>query len=888
MATEQLSPMMQKYMETKQEYSDCILFYRLGDFYEMFFEDAKTASRELDLTLTGKSCGLVERAPMCGVPYHSSESYINRLVKKGYRVAICEQVEDPRTAKGLVKREVIRVVTPGTNMDDDTEEKGKNTFLVSICERGGAFGISAADVSTGDYYLTEEKDPVKLFDEVNKYAPPELIVSESFLHSGFDFEGLKQRFKTSITMQPDTAFDEESCRKFLMKHFKVNSLSGLGLDRFPVGTTAAGVLLKYLYDTQKRDMGYFTRINPYFPGTYMLLDQSTERNLELLETMRDKTRRGSLLGVLDRTKTAMGGRLLRRIIEQPLTDEERIRTRQRMVLAFTDNTLERDEIREYLSGILDLERLSARASYGTANPRDLIALRDSLSMLPAIKTVLANLEEPEIKNMLEGFDTLEDLSSLIDRAIKDEPPILVHEGGIIKDGYDSAVDEYRAAGTDGKKWLMELEESEKEKTGIKNLKIRFNSVFGYYIEVSNSFKDKVPADYVRKQTLVGSERYINEPLKQLEDKILGAEEKLFAREYELFTEIRKKVSDETLRIQRAAEMLSSLDVMTDLSYVGEKNNYVMPEITDDGFIDIREGRHPVVEQMTGQEMFIPNDTLLDNKKHCVAVITGPNMAGKSTYMRQTALIVLMAQIGSPVPAKSARIGLVDRIFTRVGASDDLSTGRSTFMVEMSEVANILRNATSKSLLILDEIGRGTSTYDGLSIAWAVVEHISSRRLLGARTLFATHYHELTELEGKIDNVNNYRVAVKEKGDEIIFLRKIMKGSADRSYGIQVAKLAGVPDLVTDRARELLSRLSENDITEKLSDLELAKGDPKAMKAERKKNAEAVPGQMTFFDAATDSDIVKELTEIDITSLTPMDAMNTLYRLQNEAMNRFRT
>ncbi len=888
MATEQLSPMMQKYMETKQEYSDCILFYRLGDFYEMFFEDAKTASRELDLTLTGKSCGLVERAPMCGVPYHSSESYINRLVKKGYRVAICEQVEDPRTAKGLVKREVIRVVTPGTNMDDDTEEKGKNTFLVSICERGGAFGISAADVSTGDYYLTEEKDQAKLFDEVNKYAPPELIVSESFLHSGFDFEGLKQRFKTSITMQPDAAFDEDSCRKFLMKHFKVNSLSGLGLDRFPVGTTAAGVLLKYLYDTQKRDMGYFTRINPYFPGTYMLLDQSTERNLELLETMRDKTRRGSLLGVLDRTKTAMGGRLLRRIIEQPLTDEERIRVRQRKVLAFTENTLERDEIREYLSGILDLERLSARASYGTANPRDLIALRDSLSMLPAIKTVLVNLEEPEIKNMLEGFDTLEDLSSLIDRAIKDEPPILVHEGGIIKDGYDSAVDEYRAAGTDGKKWLMELEESEKEKTGIKNLKIRFNSVFGYYIEVSNSFKDKVPADYVRKQTLVGSERYINEPLKQLEDKILGAEEKLFAREYELFTEIRKKVSDETLRIQRAAEMLSSLDVMTDLSYVGEKNNYVMPEITDDGFIDIREGRHPVVEQMTGQEMFIPNDTLLDNKKHCVAVITGPNMAGKSTYMRQTALIVLMAQIGSPVPAKSARIGLVDRIFTRVGASDDLSTGRSTFMVEMSEVANILRNATSKSLLILDEIGRGTSTYDGLSIAWAVVEHISSRRLLGARTLFATHYHELTELEGKIDNVNNYRVAVKEKGDEIIFLRKIMKGSADRSYGIQVAKLAGVPDLVTDRARELLSRLSENDITEKLSDLELAKGDPKAMKAERKKNAEAVPGQMTFFDAATDSDIVKELTEIDITSLTPMDAMNTLYRLQNEAMNRFRT
>lgn len=888
MATEQLSPMMQKYMETKQEYSDCILFYRLGDFYEMFFEDAKTASRELDLTLTGKSCGLVERAPMCGVPYHSSESYINRLVKKGYRVAICEQVEDPRTAKGLVKREVIRVVTPGTNMDDDTEEKGKNTFLVSICERGGAFGISAADVSTGDYYLTEEKDPVKLFNEVNKYAPPELIVSESFLHSGFDFEGLKQRFKTSITMQPDAAFDEDSCRKFLMKHFKVNSLSGLGLDRFPVGTTAAGVLLKYLYDTQKRDMGYFTRINPYFPGTYMLLDQSTERNLELLETLRDKTRRGSLLGVLDRTKTAMGGRLLRRIIEQPLTDEERIRVRQRKVLAFTENTLERDEIREYLSGILDLERLSARASYGTANPRDLIALRDSLSMLPAIKTVLVNLEEPEIKNMLEGFDTLEDLSSLIDRAIKDEPPILVHEGGIIKDGYDSAVDEYRAAGTDGKKWLMELEESEKEKTGIKNLKIRFNSVFGYYIEVSNSFKDKVPADYVRKQTLVGSERYINEPLKQLEDKILGAEEKLFAREYELFTEIRKKVSDETLRIQRAAEMLSSLDVMTDLSYVGEKNNYVMPEIADDGIIDIREGRHPVVEQMTGQEMFIPNDTLLDNKKHCVAVITGPNMAGKSTYMRQTALIVLMAQIGSPVPAKSARIGLVDRIFTRVGASDDLSTGRSTFMVEMSEVANILRNATSQSLLILDEIGRGTSTYDGLSIAWAVVEHISSRRLLGARTLFATHYHELTELEGKIDNVNNYRVAVKEKGDEIIFLRKIMKGSADRSYGIQVAKLAGVPDLVTDRARELLSRLSENDITEKLSDLELAKGDPKAMKAERKKNAEAVPGQMTFFDAATDSDIVKELTEIDITSLTPMDAMNTLYRLQNEAMNRFRT
>ncbi|MCR5304446.1 MAG: DNA mismatch repair protein MutS [Lachnospiraceae bacterium] len=879
--------MMQKYMETKQEYTDCILFYRLGDFYEMFFEDAKTVSRELDLTLTGKSCGLVERAPMCGVPYHSCESYINRLVKKGYKVAICEQVEDPRKAKGLVKREVIRVVTPGTNMDDDSGETGKNSFLLCVYDGGDSLGISAADVSTGDYYLTEEKDRSKIFDEINKYAPPELVLSESFLNSGFDIDLLRQRWGTSVTALPDTAFDPEGSRKLLMKHFKVNSLTGLGLDRFPNGTTAAGVLLKYLYDTQKRDMEYFTRIYPYSPGTYMLLDQSTERNLELIETMRDKTKKGSLLGVLDRTKTAMGGRLLRRVIEQPLVDADEIRIRQLKVKAFNENTLARDEIREYLSGILDLERLSARASYGTANPRDLISLRDSLSVLPAVKTVLQDVDSEPIKQMLDSFDDLSDLCSLIDSAIKDEPPILVHEGGIIKDGYDSAVDEYRAAGTDGRKWLMDLEESEKEKTGIKNLKIRYNSVFGYYIEVSNSFKDKVPQDYVRKQTLVGSERYINEPLKQLEDKILGAEEKMCDREYELFSNIRKAVSDETLRIQRAAEMLAKLDVMTDLSYVGEKNNYVMPDITDDGVIDIKDGRHPVVEQMTGQEMFIPNDTLLDNKKHCVAVITGPNMAGKSTYMRQTALIVLMAQIGSPVPAKHAKIGLVDRIFTRVGASDDLSTGRSTFMVEMSEVANILRNATSKSLLILDEIGRGTSTYDGLSIAWAVVEHISSKRILGARTLFATHYHELTELEGKIDNVNNYRVAVREKGDDIIFLRKIMKGSADRSYGIQVAKLAGVPDMVTDRAKELLSRLADNDITEKLEDIGSVNGDMKAGKAERKKNAEAIPGQMTFFDAATDSDIVKELTDIDITSLTPMDAMNTLYRLQNEALNRFK-
>lgn len=881
----ELTPMMQKYMETKEQYKDCILFYRLGDFYEMFFEDAVVASRELEIALTGKSCGLEERAPMCGIPYHAVEGYLTKLVSRGYKVAICEQVEDPKLAKGLVKREVIRVVTPGTNLNVQSLEASKNNYLMCIAYTSDGIGISAADVTTGDYYVTEVEDLRKLNDELMKYEPSEIICNEAFLVSGFDVADLKSRLHISVNALESHMFDDDGCRRILMKHFKVNTLIGLGIEEFPTGILAAGALLQYLYDTQKTDLEHFTHIYPYLTSKYMLLDSSTRRNLELTETLREKQKRGSLLWVLDKTKTAMGARLLRSCIEQPLIEKEEMEKRLDAIQELNQDSISRDEIREYLNPIYDLERLLSKVTYKTANPRDLIAFRNSLQMLPPIKTVLSAFQKEELTKIREQIDGLEDIYRLIEEAIIDEPPLSIREGGMIKDGFDETIDRLRSAKHDGKQWLAQLEEEDRERTGIKNLKIKYNKVFGYYFEVTNSYKDLVPEDYIRKQTLANAERYTTPRLKELEDTILNAEDKLQTLEYDVFCKIRDTIAQELVRIQNTAKAVAKLDVYASLSLVSERNHYVRPKLNEKGVIDIKDGRHPVVEQMITNDMFIANDTYLDNGSHCISIITGPNMAGKSTYMRQTALIVLMAQIGCFVPARSANIGIVDRIFTRVGASDDLASGQSTFMVEMNEVANILRNATSKSLLILDEIGRGTSTFDGLSIAWAVIEHISNRKLLGAKTLFATHYHELTELEGKMNNVNNYCIAVKECGDDIVFLRKIVKGGADKSYGIQVAKLAGVPDMVIDRAKEIVEQLSDNDITEKVQSIAIDnKGEGKVKK--QPKYDEVDLAQMSLFDTVTDEDVLKELMEIEVTTLTPLDALNTLYRLQNKLKNRW--
>ncbi|MCM1087838.1 MAG: DNA mismatch repair protein MutS [Muribaculaceae bacterium] len=879
----ELTPMMQQYVETKKEYPDCILFYRLGDFYEMFFEDAKTAARELEITLTGKSCGLDERAPMCGIPYHAVDGYLNKLVSRGYKVAICEQMEDPREAKGLVKREVIRIVTPGTNLSIQSMEDSRNNYIMCISYFPGKIGVSAADVTTGDYYLTEVEDLRTLQDEINKYAPSEIICNEAFMVSGLDMEDLKYRLGVTIYSLANHYFDEELCRRCLLKHFHVNSLGGLGIEEFVTGWIASGALLQYLYETQKTSLEHFTHLYPYLTNKYMILDGATRRNLELLETLREKQKKGSLIGVLDRTKTAMGGRLLRKYIEQPLLDKEEIEKRLDAVEELCQNSMLRDELREYLSPIYDLERLLGKVSYRTANPRDLIAFRGSLEMLPSIKAVLQDANSSILTGISEEMDDLSDIFHLIDEAVIEDPPILIKEGGIIKEGFHQTVDELRKAKTEGKNWIVSLENEDRERTGIKNLRIKYNKVFGYYFEVTNSYKNMVPTDYIRKQTLANAERYTTPRLKELEDTILNAEDKLFSLEYDLFCEIREKIAAQMERIQQTARKIANLDVLASLSYVAERNHYVRPRLNEKGMIHIKGGRHPVVEKMIQNDMFIANDTYLDNKKHCIAVITGPNMAGKSTYMRQTALIVLLAQIGAFVPAEEADIGIVDRIFTRVGASDDLASGQSTFMVEMNEVANILRNATSNSLLVLDEIGRGTSTFDGLSIAWAVIEHISNRKFLGAKTLFATHYHELTELEGKIDNVTNYCIAVKEKGDDIVFLRKIIKGGADKSYGIQVAKLAGVPDMVIDRAKEIVEQLSENDITEKVQQIEIP---VKNEKGKPVKYDEVDLEQISLFDTVKDEDILKELEEIDVQNLTPVDALNTLYRLQNKLKNRW--
>lgn len=815
-------------------------------------------------------------------PISCSRNLSDQTGEKGYKVAICEQVEDPKLAKGMVKREVTRVVTPGTTLNAQALDETKNNYIMCIAYIGDHYGISSADITTGDYYVTEVDSERKLLDEVNKYQPTEIICNEAFYISGIDIDDMKNRMGIVVYSLDAWYFSDETAQMTLKDHFKVRDLEGLGLADYDSGVIAAGALLKYLYETQKTTLSNLVAIHPYTTGKFMIIDSSTRRNLELVETLREKQKRGSLLWVLDKTRTAMGARTLRSFVEQPLIERAEIEERYDAIDEFNTNAITREEIREYLNPVYDLERLITRVTYQTANPRDLIAFRNSIHMLPPIKTLMSDFQSPLLKRLYEQLDTLDELYELIERSIAEEPPLTLHDGGILKEGYNEEVDRLRKAKTDGKSWLADLEAKEREKTGIKNLKIKYNKVFGYYLEVTNSFKDLVPDYFTRKQTLANAERFITPELKELEDVILGAEDKLIVLEYELFREVRQKVADEVVRIQKTAKAVAQIDVFASLATVAEQNNYCRPKLNEKGLIDIKDGRHPVVERMIQNEMFVANDTYLDNGSNRVSIITGPNMAGKSTYMRQSALIVLMAQIGSFVPAKSAKIGIVDRIFTRVGASDDLASGQSTFMVEMSEVANILRNATSNSLLILDEIGRGTSTFDGLSIAWAVVEHISNPRLLGAKTLFATHYHELTELEGKLNSVNNYCIAVKEKGDDIVFLRKIVKGGADKSYGIQVAKLAGVPDNVIERAKEIVEELSNNDITEIVQNIS-AEGSSKRSKP---KLDEVDLEQISLLDTMDNDTILNELKELDLGQMTPIEAMNKLYELQNKVKNRW--
>lgn len=912
MEIEALTPMMRQYLEIKENYKDAILFYRIGDFYEMFYDDALTASRVLEITLTGKNCGTPERAPMCGVPFHAVEPYLNKLVAAGYKVAICEQVEDPKLAKGIVRRDVIRIVTPGTNLDTAALEDSKNNFLMGIIAADESYGVAITDVSTGEFSVTELKGRKEISDEISKFEPSEIVCNNGFIMSGLLEEDSIRKLNISVTTLSGNYYETEVSEAVLKKHFKVNSINELGLSDLALAVNAAGMVMNYLYETQKNELSQIIELKPYFNGKFMLIDASTRRNLELTETLRDKNKRGSLLWVLDKTKTAMGARLLRSYIEQPLIDKALIETRLEAIEEFNENVITREEIREYLNPVYDIERLLTKICYKTANPRDLLAFSSSLKLLPSVKEQLSDFKSELLENFYKNLDPLKDLYTLITSAIVDEPPVSVREGGIIKKGYNEEIDNLRRAGTEGKTLVAELEEKERENTGIKNLKIKYNRVFGYYIEVTNSNKSLVPENWVRKQTLSNAERYITPELKEFENMILGAEERLVSLEYELFSEVRDKIGSEIVRINATAKAIAGIDVFASLSVVSETGKFVKPEINDDGVIDIKNGRHPVVEKMTAEGSFISNDTYLDNEDNRISIITGPNMAGKSTYMRQTALIVLMAQIGSFVPASSANIGICDRVFTRVGASDDLASGQSTFMVEMTEVANILKNATKNSLLILDEIGRGTSTFDGLSIAWAVVEYISNPELLGAKTLFATHYHELTELEGKLENVNNYCIAVREDGEDIVFLRKIIKGGADKSYGIQVARLAGVPEAVIERAKELSEKLDNNDILERAKKLEakpigikangiknLAKrtnvieflsetGGMPTEKEERKLLKEAIKtdeNQLSFFGSSKNEDIIAELMYMDLEAISPIDALNKLYSMQKKLRKR---
>ena len=869
---EEYSPMMQSYLATKEQYKDCILFYRLGDFYEMFFDDAIVASRELEITLTAKACGAAEKAPMCGVPHHAVEIYMSRLINKGYKVALCEQLEDPKKTKGIVKRDVIRVVSPGTVIENNMLEEKKNNYIMSIAKQGFYYGLGICDISTGDFYATQiklqENNFEKLLDEYARYSPAEIVVNTAMGNSEKELNILKDRNNTFITIRDDNLFEVDS-EKILDLYTIVDSFDKTKeeFNDEDLIISAINGLVNYFTETQKVKLDHINKIQIYEVKKYMSLDINARRSSELTERMRDKSKKGTLIWVLDKTSTSMGGRLLRRWVNDPLLNVDEINERLEAVKELKDNMMLRGDIIELLKKVYDIERLAGKISYGNANARDMISLKNSIANLPDLKKILNMAKSPLLQKLNNRLDELKDIYSLIERAIVDEPPITIKEGGIIKKGYSQEIDEYKEASTNGKNWIIQLEAKEREKTGIKNLKIGYTKVFGYYIEVTRSFLSQVPDDYIRKQTLTGAERFITEELKSMEDKILGAEEKVISLEYDEFTKIRTEIGSNIERLQNSASAVANVDVLTCLAVVAENNNYVCPTVNDSNILDIKNGRHPVVEKMIDSGEFVDNDTYLDCENSRGAIITGPNMAGKSTYMRQVAIITLMAQIGSFVPAQEATIGIVDKIFTRVGASDDLSSGQSTFMVEMNEVSNILKNATPKSLVILDEIGRGTSTYDGLSIAWAVAEYIADKEKIGCKTLFATHYHELLQLEEKVEGIKNYSVEVKEKGEDIIFLRKIIEGGTDESYGIHVAKLAGVPKNVVTRANKILRSLEKGGVKVK----------------EEKENTKQVEGQFDLFNLKL-SDLSHELDKININELTPIDALNTLVKLKEMMAN----
>ena len=868
---EKCSPMMQKYLETKEKYPDTILFYRLGDFYEMFFDDAILVSRELEITLTGKDCGLEKRAPMAGVPFHAAENYIAKLVAKGYKVAICEQLEDPKTTKGMVKRGVIKVVTPGTVVESNMLEERKNNYIMSIYKVGIYFGIAISDISTGEFYaskIRETNNFALLLDEISRFIPSEIIVNEMMNESKAEIASIKTRFPDTYINKCEESYFSENIQsvknKFTLKDINSNEIENLQDNILEI--CAINALVSYIENTQMTDLSHINTITIYHVLKYMALDINARRNLEITEKLRDKSKKGTLLWVLDKTSTSMGGRLLRRWLNDPLIDENEINKRLNSVEELKNDVILRGDIIENLKKIYDIERLAGKMAYGNATPRDMITLKNSLLKLPETKNILQNVKTDYLKEIYENIDELQDIYELIDKSITDDPPMNTKDGGYIKIGFDEEIDKLKLATTDGKSWLMKLEKEEKEKTGIKSLKVGFNKVFGYYIEVTNTYKNLVPETYIRKQTLTNGERYITEELKNIENQILGAEEKVVKLELEAFKKIREEIADNVKRLQKTAEAVSILDVLSSFAQVAEDMNYCKPVINKDGIIDIKEGRHPVIEKMLPTGEFIANDTYLDKDENRLSIITGPNMAGKSTYMRQVALITLMAQVGSFVPAQSAVIGVVDKIFTRVGASDDLSMGQSTFMVEMMEVAAILKEATSNSLIILDEIGRGTSTFDGLSIAWAVAEYIADINKCGAKTLFATHYHELTELENKLEGIKNYSIAVKEKGEDIIFLRKIVKGGTDESYGVHVARLAGVPKEVTKRANQILKTLERKSII--------------GSKKEEKEDKKQVTGQLGMFNFKL-AEIAQELDKVNLNELTPIDALNTLVKIKEK-------
>lgn len=864
------SPMMQHYLDTKSKYKDCILFYRLGDFYEMFFEDAVNVSRELELTLTGKDCGQEERAPMCGIPYHAAETYISRLISKGYKVAICEQLEDPKQAKGIVKRDVIRVVTPGTVIEANLLEDKKNNYIMSIYKNGIYFGVTVCDITTGDFRTTEIKETnnfAALLDEISKYSPAEIVVNTMLYDCKEEIDKIKERFEVYITRLDEKEFtDNYEALSVKYKIVDDEEKNVEDISKYMLSVAATNALITYLLNTQKNNLEHINKLIVYSITKYMALDINARRNLEITEKLRDKSKKGTLLWVLDKTATSMGGRLLRRWLNNPLIDVNQINKRLDAVAELKDNIILRGDLTDALKKVYDIERLAGKISYGSANGRDLISLKSSAKQLPEIKKILSQVKSSMLAEIYSELDTLDDIYELIDKTIVDDPPISVKEGGLIKLGYDEEIDKLKTATTDGKNWIIQLEADEREKTGIKGLKVGFNKVFGYYIEVTKSNISLVPDRYIRKQTLTNGERYITEELKNLENQILGAEEKVINLEYNVFAEVREKIEAQIERVQKSAGIVAMLDGLCSLATVAEDQNYVRPEVDGSGVIDIKDGRHPVIEKILPSGSFVQNDTYLDKNDNRLSIITGPNMAGKSTYMRQVALITLMAQIGSFVPASYARIGVVDKIFTRVGASDDLSMGQSTFMVEMMEVAQILKEATGNSLVILDEIGRGTSTYDGLSIAWAVAEYISNKEKCGAKTLFATHYHELTDLENKLEGVKNYSIAVKEKGEDIIFLRKIVKGGTDESYGVHVAKLAGVPQVVTKRANEILKSIERKNVLNN--------------KKIEKQEKGVADGQLTMYNYKL-AEIAHELDKIDVNELTPIDALNTLVKIKEK-------